>query len=358
MLAQDLRSTRNRTANEVLRMRSRALRTRRKYLARLRTLPEPLGGLCADFYEQRVNRVRPKPLLGEYLPWMLGDLCGIPETRVARVAEAWLPAYLHVLAIDDLLDQTADVDRATLPIVSSVFAEQAFVSYALLFGSDERFWSRFEAFFFRTGAAGAREIVLARGRVSSVSPTELRRAGEKIDVVKVCYVSLALANGVDPEERHLAALEDFAVGIQLFDDISDWEEDFAIGSFTPLLALGFRDANDAERSNRAGDRRHVLARLVVSGALKQCLSEGEERLARSAAAAGFHDRSSGMRFVRSLIADLRSLRREDKAVAVLIDDARRQFGEVELDELVKRSARVRSALERFIGKIQVVAQSS
>jgi hypothetical protein len=313
--------------------------------------------MCAQFYELRVNRVRPKPLLGEYLPWLLGDLFGMKSIHTTRIAKAWLPLYLHVLAVDDLLDESTDVDRSALPIVVSVFAERAFAEYLAIFGPDPRFWSRFEDFFLSTGAAGAREMQQGRGRISSITPDDLRRTGEKIDLVKICYSSLALANGFEPSEIELAALSDFETGVQLLDDISDWDEDLAIGSFTPLLALAFRGVDVASCSQRS-EPTDVLARLVSSGALGQCLDEGAERLERASAILTLRPRSPGVRLLTSMIANARWLRDQERAVSRLIQEESDRLGEVEVGRTVRRSPRLQKALLELGDSIKVVAQSS
>lgn len=356
MLAQQVDRKQRSPSKEVLGLQARVERTRREYLRHLHALPEPLGAICAQFYEQRVGRVSPRPLLGEYLPWLLADLFGMKPSHTTRMAKAWLPLYLHVLAVDDLLDEAADVDRSVLPIVASVFSERAFSEYLAIFGPDPRFWSRFEDFFLSTGAAGAREMQLGRGRVTSITSAELRRTGEKIDLVKICYSSLALVNGREPSELHLAALSDFETGVQLLDDISDWDEDLAIGSFTPLLALAFDGVDEADRRRQTPS--DVLARLVASGALGQCLDEAAERLERALAILASHPRSPGVRLMTAMIANAHWLRGRERAVSRLVDEESWRLGETDLGRIVVRSPRLQTALDELGRSIKVVAQSS
>ncbi len=341
--------------NRVLRgFRSAVQRARRDQLAGLRTLPEPLGDLCAGFYEQRVRRASPKPLLGEYLPWMIGDLLAADRASTSRLTAAWLPLYLHVLAIDDWLDEESDIDRQTLPIVSTVLAERAFQAYLLIFGSDPRFWARFDGFFLRTGVAGAREMLLARHHIATITPSDLRATGEKIDLVKICYLAQALAMGHDPSDAHLAALDDFAVGVQLLDDIGDWEGDLAIGNFTPLLALAYARDNPSQ----FGKPREVLARLVASGALAQCLDEAVYRLGRAAAIASRSPRGRGAQFLRATVDALESVRGECDAVSRIIQEDREGDVDADLALLLQRDGRLTTAVDMLRDSIEIVAQSS
>lgn len=342
------------SAAQLLGFRANAIRTRRRYLAHLRTLPDPLGTLCAEFYEQRVTRVRPKPLLGEYLPWLLADLMGVSARVTERVSECWLPFYLQVLAIDDLLDGSAGMQVELLPIVASVLGEQGHVAYTRLLGADARFWNAFDRHVLRMGAAGAREVQLHRGKITSISSRDWAEVGEKVELIKVCYVSLALASGSEPRDQHLAALEDFATGIQLFDDISDWEEDWAIGNFTPLLSSAVGQGNVPDSLPL---REGVLLRLVESGALATCISEGDARLERAATLSGFDPATRGIQFLRSLIADLRALRATQTAVAALVGRQREAAPGVGDDEFLK-NPQVRTALQELGATIKVVAQSS
>lgn len=341
-------------SREFLVLRDRVEHCREEYLASLGAIRAPLGEMCAQFYTQRIRRVSPKPLLGEYLPWLLGDVFAIDPDQVRRVANAWLPLYLHVLAIDDLLDETSDVDRATLPIVSSVLAERAFAEYLALLGPRMDFWSGFEDFFLTTGAAGAREMTEARGRVASITPNEIRRLGEKIELVKICYSSLVLAAGLDISELHLSALGDFEIGVQLLDDVSDWDEDFAIGSFTPLLALALRGANGKGGLSPT----LVLSRLVSTGALGLCLDEAIERLERASAVIVSRRESAGAILLTTMISDARWLRAEEDAVREVIVREGERLDQVDPELLVAVSPRLRAALAKLDSSIKVVAQSS
>ncbi len=337
-------------------LRAQALRGRREYLKYLRSLPDPLGSLCATFYEQRVKRVAPKPLLGEYLPWFIGDLLGIPTTVTSRVAACWLPLYLQILAIDDLLDRSAETQPELLPIVATVFGEQGHLAYMRLLGNDDRFWEPFNRYWLRMGVAGAREIQLRRGKIARISPHDWAAAGEKIELVKVCYTSLALASGRNPRPEDLRALEDFAVGSQLFDDISDWEEDLAIGNFTPLLSRAFRGKKPITLT-----RDGSLVRIVESGALASCIAECERRFERAAARSGFDPGSRGIRFLRLLVANLRELGRLEVAAAVALARQKRRVdhpGHTERTGQLTRDEGVTRVLRRLDESIRVVAQSS
>ncbi len=342
-------------SEQLLWLRAETIRTRKEYLRRLRALPQPIGEACAAFYERRVDRVRPKPLLGEYLPWLLGDLAGIARSTTARVAECWLPFYLQVLAVDDLLD-TPSSDEATLPIVAGVFSEQGHAGYARLLGSDERFWAPFETYVLRMAAAGAREMQMRRNRIARISAQDWIEAGEKIELVKVCYLSLVLAEGKRPDPEHLRALQDFAVGIQLFDDISDWEEDFAIGNYTPLLVRAFVHGT-ADVGDVSANSDRVFLRIVETGALENCAAEGEERLTRAAVRSGFETTSRGMRFLTGLTDDLRSIRTRAAALGGFITEVRRTFPAGEEANLLG-DARLRERLTELRTTLRVVAQSS
>ena len=355
MFARPLRPQTDAPQRELLGYRRAVLRARNELLGSLRALPEPLGEVCAEFYEQRVRRASPKPLLGEYLPWMLGDLLGAAPSTTLRLTAAWLPLYLHVLAIDDWLDDEVDVDRQTLPIVSSVFAERAFQTYLAIFGSDSRFWPRFERFFLRTGAAGTREMVFARNRIPSITPDDLLAAGEKIDLIKICLLSLVLATGQELKDAHLAALDDFAIGVQLLDDIGDWEQDLAVGNFTPLLAMAFADTDERRGIDSPQE---VLARLVATGALGRCLDEGADRLERAAAMASQGTRSRGARFLAATVTAMRSVRRESDAVLQILEEDDASADNADVGERLRQDPRLARALLSLQHSIRIVAQSS
>lgn len=341
------------SATHLLGLRADAVRTRRRYLAKLRRLPAPLGSLCADFYTQRVTRVRPKPLLGEYLPWLLADLLAIPSRVTERIVEGWLGWYLHVMAIDDLLDGPREAGPL-LPIVAGVFAEQGHLAFVRELGSDAQFWNPLDRYLLRMAAAGAREIEDHRGKVTSISARDFEGLGQKIELVKVCYFSLVLAAKIKPQRQHLEALEDFAVGIQVFDDISDWEEDLAVGNFTPLLSVALRDIGG---NRRAPSHEEVLLRLVETEALATCVEEGASRLSRAATASGFRPDAAGTRLLQSLAADLRALDRTRITVAGVIKEQRALWPDLD-DERLVRVARLRAALSGLASHIRTVAQSS
>lgn len=339
-------------------MNADVLRMRASCMKDLNELPEPVASLARAFYQRRVERVAPKPLLGEYLPWMLRAMAGLPRSsEVDAASRAWLLLYLHVLAIDDLVD-VAPSQNSTLPIVSSVLLRAAIAGYSVLFPASSPFWRDFDELYFETAVAGAREVLETRGRLPTVDPGAIDRLSEKLALVRLCHGSLLRAAGRgEPSERELAALRNFGRSVQLFDDVSDWEDDFSSGNFTPLLALAISRSGlglpfSAIRSQPPEE---MLLHLVETGAMEECLHESTVGFREALEPGPTHHAGD---FVGALIDTTEWLRQRAGHVRRLAVTERQRLAEPTSLAAFKRSKRLQAAVADFRTEIQVVAQSS
>jgi hypothetical protein len=248
-------------------------------------LPEPLGEPARGL----AFRLRLAPSLS--VPW--SDVFGHAVTLEAPVlvAEGWpsvtqgaldearrahLFAVIGAFGEDRVEDGQTVADGVLIALLSAIRHERDAALVALC-GPDGRALA-LAADETTTSAIRAERALLGMGRAVEVETYERIAAGKQA-VGMLAAVALARCSGASEEEerRVHGCLLDVAVGLQLVDDVRDWEDDAASGgAWAVLLAGGTRGAVDASA---------LRARVHASGVLADLLARAKERYARAADAA-------------------------------------------------------------------------
>lgn len=256
-----------------------AVANRRVFFESLELLPPPIRGVVTSNYRKRVNRARGKPLLGECAPDILADLLAIKnEKAVQCVIPSWLSLYAYTLFIDDVLDREAAVEAAPLVLASQLLLQRGISHFYQSMNPPAHLLIQMDVYFLETAIAVMRELKRHKRQVHRFSRSEVRQIGNKVALLKLCAAQLLLADGQGEriDDRVMVPVELLATGMQLLDDITDWEEDWTTGSLSHLLtetfatlsAMGIQNAHESDTLNRA----EVFAALVVTGSLEEALS--------------------------------------------------------------------------------------
>ncbi len=298
---------------------------RGQFKAELATLPGTCAAIALKAYEDRIERARERRLLGEYAPWLMADLAGCDKRTIRQGAIAWLYIYLFVLMTDDFIDRPDARDPNEL-IVGALLLQRGLTGALERFPAQHRYelTAALQEAFDWTAVAGIRELTDHRGRVTPFSQDQVRSTGKKLAMLRVCALAVASAS----DSLHVLAdidafIEFFAVGLQLLDDLTDFDEDFQAGNWTmplsKIVECGY--ATISPSVSRVVSRNELLALMIVSGAIESTLEEaiGSLRNAREVVLRLATSSAPLVRFLDSLIStsqDLSVLSRKVRERAV------------------------------------------
>ena len=210
---------------------------------------------------------------------LAADLGLAGDPRVARIGRATLLLYVYVRIQDDLVDEEALVDRA------SVFAMEATLAAHLArlaeAGLPQAAWAARSRVMARFAAVAADEVD-ARAAGAGLAP---ERAGEKFLAMAVPLVALASAAGRDALHDDLSTwVVHVGTALQMINDVLNAAEDHAAGRPTAVLAWARADlAAAADTPNR------VRAALVGHPAVDRALDVAADAAARAWALAERHE---------------------------------------------------------------------
>src|SRR5581483_8657036 len=85
-------------------LRPRVEEVREQFQTELRRLPAPFAEMASSHFAGRSAKARNVVMMGEYVPWLLGDALGNPPPETAKAAIAWMFLYEHQLVVDDAVD--------------------------------------------------------------------------------------------------------------------------------------------------------------------------------------------------------------------------------------------------------------
>ncbi|HUT73669.1 MAG TPA: class 1 isoprenoid biosynthesis enzyme [Armatimonadota bacterium] len=324
--------------------------------------PSALKEVVITNYGSRVARGHGKPLLGEYAPWLLADMLPLSNRQVvAEVALPWMNLYAYTLFIDDVLDIDKKADAVPLMLASQLLLERGFTRLHSLLPSGCNVRLRIDQYFLEAANAVLIEMQEHRGLLRGYSPEEVDRLGRKIAFLKLCAACLLAADGHGGEDQAalLLPVDELATGMQLLDDIADWEEDLKAHSFTPLLTQTLCDVEarwpDSIRNRGNFTSEEVLAAMVVTGALENHIALGISWLDRVAATPGLSPSSPAAHLLGAVIEEHKAVRDQVISVRLSCEAVLQQgggFGSLLRDEPVRRR------VEMVSTQLQIVAQNS
>lgn len=252
--------------------------SRREFVDSLGGLPRGIRIVSRDRISKRIQRASGRPLLGEYVPWLVADMLGVSDKMTIRkISKAWLHIYYAILILDDLIDGHESIDNHSDLITSFLLQQRGLGGLSELAGGHSWVQDEIDSAFDETAAAAINELSRHRSQITPFRATEIGLVGKKIAVLRACAaVVIRHARGGNSKEAKIwrPVLDSLATVVQLLDDMTDWKEDLAGGSMTYLLTHGYHGRQVLLQHKRRQDRKDddaALLVLVETGALDRTL---------------------------------------------------------------------------------------
>jgi hypothetical protein len=254
---------------------------RREFLESIRSLPPAIRAEVSESYERRTARAAGRPLLGEYTVPLLAEVLGIDDPALLKeFVPPVMSVYAASLLMDDLFDREADLDQARIVAAASALLIQRGLGQLYRFLPSEATAELVDTYFAKAAEVALREIDERRFRISPYSDQDVWNLGEKGALLKLVAELMALAAGNKNSSQTPERMNHLLVGVQLLDDVTDWQEDWEAGHFTYLLTLAAEDWQDIERSCpfQDLDADGVFLALVLTPALESVLDRASFHL--------------------------------------------------------------------------------
>lgn len=335
-------------------------RTRDRFRKCLRSMPQPCREMAKSTYSKRLDESPGKLLLGEYSPWMFSEILECDPQKTSAAAVAWMHIYLAVLLLDDVFDagDLPDKDRAALIIASEILVQRGLTMLSKLIGPTElqKIQPVIRRAVEETATAALRELSDHRGTVTHFTRDAMNLVGKKLSMLNICALGVAASSGKLPPRRLGSFVKSSALAFQLLDDLGDFSDDWCARSYTLPLTVALEKGYFVipHESPRLICRQELLAVLIKSGALEECLAGAIEALGTSLVSLDriAVDGSSARAFFESLRHACNELRGE-------VAKSRQAFlsrsAAVSDPWFVWADARI---LESIDSKLKIVAQSS
>jgi hypothetical protein len=203
------------------------------------------------------------------------------DPRLAAIGEAALALYLYLRVQDDIVDEPALSDRASV-YVAALFCHASQRAFARALPDAARFFAFQEEVMTAFAAAATWEIDVVRA--GAPGEGDLTRIGQKLLPVAIPLGAVALLAG---RPAHLPLLIQFTTslgtGLQMINDILNIKEDHAGRRPTLVLRWLYAEGTVGPQDSAAQIRMALMASAALTHALEaaQAALDGAERSARA-----------------------------------------------------------------------------
>lgn len=259
----------------------------RRYWAFVEALPSRLVQLAADRRtitgrgsSQRLQTVA-EIEVGLTIPWTFREAFPrVNENQLLDVGEAWLFLLMAIFLRDHIADDQIPVNSDTNELLHRLMVKVRSIFVSLV-GTQAAFWQRFEQYEEQVTSALRLE---AEYRTLPEATYDLKMARQigigkgalyKAPVCAMAVLSEELSSFVKVE-RSMNAL---AAGRQLFDDVTDWQEDLARGHYTyPLVQAIIRLEASSKPISQQDIEKEIFQSTIREDALRQARAWHQESL--------------------------------------------------------------------------------
>lgn len=237
------------------------------------SFPSPLNSTLINHYKGRLNRAHGLPMLGEYAPFMVGDLFMTRPQTIERLAFPWLLLYEYTLLLDDLIDQPRLFSRREL-VLSQMLLASSFDEYKRILGDSQPLWAAYDSYQREWLMGSLHEMDSSSLKNAHCALEVIGQQGRRAAIAKFCAASLVYCD----ENRLLAPHEErgidhFCAGIMLLDDIADVLEDHKEGRRNFLLETTYEwfktNLSETSMTWTNLDINQLTIGLVYSGAISR-----------------------------------------------------------------------------------------
>ncbi len=192
-----------------------------------------IGEALVNHFNDRIQKSGEILMLGEYVPFVFGNLFNISNNNIKKIAFPWFLMYEYSLLIDDLLDEDREKWKTEL-IASQYLLDKSYSKFFKELGKTSFSLDKYELYREQSFEGMLSEIDVK----SNIGSVLLQ--GRKSALVKFCVSSMIeLENNrlISIEEENL--IDDICSAIQLIDDLTDFKEDYERERVNLLLTTSF-----------------------------------------------------------------------------------------------------------------------
>lgn len=233
----------------------------------------PLGPVLINHYKERLKSAEGRPMIGEYAPYIFGDLFSVKQDNLEPLIFPWLLLYEYSLLLDDLLDNSRYQWPQEL-LLSQILLESSLSLYREALGDVQPLWAAYTSYRRESIDAMINEIDWLDTRERGSDAQVIILQGRKAALVKFCAATIVYMD----QRRLLTAGEEEAIdflcsGIQLLDDTTDVSDDRKTGRMNLLLKDTYtwyeREGLDPDMNTLNMTRNQLTVGLICSGSLSR-----------------------------------------------------------------------------------------
>jgi len=337
---------------------------RTAFFSSLEQTPDRLREVVINNYEARLTRGNGRPMLGEYAPWLLSQVLPLRHHETPdRLAVPWMHLYAYTLFMDDVLDVDNKRDAAPLLIASGLILQRGIASLYEVMPAGSEVRVRLDTHFLEAAYAAIKEIEEHKQRVRRFSSDEVSQLGEKVSLLKLCATCLLMADGVSSIDGEvMIPVESLATGMQLLDDVADWEEDWQAANYSHLLTetiCRLQDLNLAtENEARSFIPREILTSMIFTGCLEDCIADGIKCLQQVRASSNLNHNSPAYRLVQAIIEENSAFAAQVRTARHSCEEALKKSPDRRWIAVLSHNGAVQDQVQSIHTGLQIVAQNT
>lgn len=217
------------------------LANRKWLIEKSNSFPFPLGKVLQEHYNSRMNRAGVTPMLGEYAPYLIGDLFSIQNQVVDCFSRSWILLYEYSLLLDDLLDEKNESTWKYELLLSQVIFESFLTEIVTHYDDKKLILDLLSQYRKESVLSMIHEMNCSESRFNKPIDPVIIIQGGKLSLVKLLASCMLLMD----RGRPLSMKEDCCIGhisagIQLLDDLADAIEDHIAGRMNTTLKNAYQ----------------------------------------------------------------------------------------------------------------------
>jgi len=234
------------------------------YVKQAHSLDKNLSGVAVAYINERDYVDITDPPLSVLVPVLLAEAFGVHDiVKVEKVVLASLAIDNFSHLLDDSTDSAPTSFPGTQSHLSHLLLSRATAAFVSLSSHPETFSAWFDRYLFET-MTGEQALWCHRNAICEYSELDYQFMANRGSLVCICAAIYADIS----DKWHLLApiekgLRDAAVGIQLIDDLLDWENDLRDGIYTQPLVKAFKKINLEKALN---EPTAIFSELFIAGA--------------------------------------------------------------------------------------------
>lgn len=234
----------------------------------LKLKPE-LGKILIDHFNERLERANNTLMLGEYAPFILGDLFSVSKSTINKVAFPWFLMYEYSLLLDDLLDKEREYWQLEL-LSSQILLDNTFKEFIEVANNKFNIFTSFNKYRNESVDSLVNELKWSNDGFIENIDSAIIIQGRKAALVKFCIsymINIDKTRNISEVEE--TTLDNICAGIQLLDDLTDFIEDHNEGRTNVMLSSIFKwvEKNYPMINRDNINNEQLIAGLILSQSL-------------------------------------------------------------------------------------------